>query len=302
MRFGAKARMVLLIVASRLSGLALAAPAAGRPRRTSSPPGPRPPARPTAAGRRAPATKNAGKRGLLHGRHPGPVLRTGRRPPAGRLHPVHRQAPKKRSPACGTRSANCRRCASTCRSGWRSTPRRRRSAPSANARKPARKRCPAGYRSRRELRHGARSPACRRPCRPRPSSTTSCRPRGSRRASVSNLLGNDVYLEADVAWESDFHEGFTIHVPETPFAKALELGLPLPAGRRRLEEPPGLRRALRRRDVHHHADHLPRPGHPTSPFEHIYSTWLLRPTPTRRAGYHLPRRLALPRVADPARH
>jgi hypothetical protein len=33
-----------------------------------------------------------------------------------------------------------------------------------------------------------------------------------------NLLGNNIYLEADVAWGSDYHEGFTIHVPETPFA------------------------------------------------------------------------------------
>ncbi len=33
-----------------------------------------------------------------------------------------------------------------------------------------------------------------------------------------NLLGNNVYLEADVAWESDYHEGFVIHVPKTPFA------------------------------------------------------------------------------------
>jgi hypothetical protein len=41
-----------------------------------------------------------------------------------------------------------------------------------------------------------------------------------------HLLGNDIYLEADVEWEGDFHEGFTIHVPETPFAKALELGFP----------------------------------------------------------------------------
>ncbi|HEU5252179.1 MAG TPA: hypothetical protein VFU16_02495 [Solirubrobacterales bacterium] len=28
------------------------------------------------------------------------------------------------------------------------------------------------------------------------------------------LAGNEVFLEGDVAWESDFHEGFTIHVPE----------------------------------------------------------------------------------------
>ncbi len=33
-----------------------------------------------------------------------------------------------------------------------------------------------------------------------------------------NLLGNNIYLEADLAWDSDYHEGFTIHVPKTPFA------------------------------------------------------------------------------------
>jgi hypothetical protein len=38
------------------------------------------------------------------------------------------------------------------------------------------------------------------------------------------LAGNDVYLEADVAWDGNYHEGFTIHVPETPFAK-LPLGI-----------------------------------------------------------------------------
>jgi hypothetical protein len=34
-----------------------------------------------------------------------------------------------------------------------------------------------------------------------------------------HLLGNDIYLRADVAWDSDYHEGFTIDVPETPFAE-----------------------------------------------------------------------------------
>jgi hypothetical protein len=33
-----------------------------------------------------------------------------------------------------------------------------------------------------------------------------------------NLLGNNVYLKADVAWDGDYHEGFSIDVPETPFA------------------------------------------------------------------------------------
>ena len=31
-----------------------------------------------------------------------------------------------------------------------------------------------------------------------------------------NLAGNNVYLRANVAWDSDFHEGFTIDVPELP--------------------------------------------------------------------------------------
>ena len=34
-----------------------------------------------------------------------------------------------------------------------------------------------------------------------------------------DLLGNDIYLEANVAWDSDYHEGFTIHVPKMPFAE-----------------------------------------------------------------------------------
>jgi hypothetical protein len=33
---------------------------------------------------------------------------------------------------------------------------------------------------------------------------------------------SDIYLEADVAWESDFHEGFTIAVPKVPFVKLLQ--------------------------------------------------------------------------------
>jgi hypothetical protein len=37
-----------------------------------------------------------------------------------------------------------------------------------------------------------------------------------------DLLGNDIYLETGVAWDADFHEGFTIHVPKMPFA-----GIPL---------------------------------------------------------------------------
>jgi hypothetical protein len=36
------------------------------------------------------------------------------------------------------------------------------------------------------------------------------------------LPPSDIYLEADVAWESDFHEGFTIQVPKVPSVKLLQ--------------------------------------------------------------------------------
>jgi hypothetical protein len=40
-----------------------------------------------------------------------------------------------------------------------------------------------------------------------------------------NLLGNNIYLQADIAWESDYHEGFTIHVPALPDLTPLAKGL-----------------------------------------------------------------------------
>jgi len=36
------------------------------------------------------------------------------------------------------------------------------------------------------------------------------------------LPPSDIYLEADVAWDSDFHEGFTIAVPKVPSVKLLQ--------------------------------------------------------------------------------
>jgi hypothetical protein len=36
------------------------------------------------------------------------------------------------------------------------------------------------------------------------------------------LPPSDIFLEADVAWESDFHEGFTINVPKVPLVKLLQ--------------------------------------------------------------------------------
>jgi len=90
-----------------------------------------------------------------------------------------------------------------------------------------------------------------------------------------NLLGNDVYLEADVAWQSDYHEGFTIHVPETPFANALGLGLPL------LQGGFVLKNRLRFDGRSGDGTFIGTPttclgeATPTSPFKDIYSTWLL---------------------------
>jgi hypothetical protein len=40
-----------------------------------------------------------------------------------------------------------------------------------------------------------------------------------------NLAGNNVYLRADVAWEADYHEGFTIDVPPAPSLPPLLEGL-----------------------------------------------------------------------------
>jgi len=86
-----------------------------------------------------------------------------------------------------------------------------------------------------------------------------------------HLLGNDIYLEADVAWESDYHEGFTIHVPATPFAE-----LPL-------FEDKGV--ILKNRLVFDGTSGdgtfitTPTtcfgPATPSSPFKQVYSTWLL---------------------------
>ena len=38
-----------------------------------------------------------------------------------------------------------------------------------------------------------------------------------------HLAGNSVYLEADLACDGDYHEGFTIHVPELPLLEGLIL-------------------------------------------------------------------------------
>lgn len=84
-----------------------------------------------------------------------------------------------------------------------------------------------------------------------------------------HLAGNDIFLEADVAWEDDYHEGFTIDVPETPFAGLFEgEGLILKnrlvfdgtAGDGTFISTPTTCRGE---------------ATPSSPFTHVYSTWLL---------------------------
>jgi hypothetical protein len=80
------------------------------------------------------------------------------------------------------------------------------------------------------------------------------------------LAGNDIYLRANVAWEGDYHEGFTIDVPEAANLEPLIEGL-----------------VLKNRLVFNG-----RAGNGTfvttpttclgpstvAPFEHVYSTWL----------------------------
>jgi hypothetical protein len=84
-----------------------------------------------------------------------------------------------------------------------------------------------------------------------------------------NLLGNNVYLKADVAWDGDYHEGFTIDVPETPFAK-----LPLFEGGVVLEN----RLVFKGRSGDGTFITTPSTcfGEATpGPFQQVYSTWLL---------------------------
>lgn len=82
------------------------------------------------------------------------------------------------------------------------------------------------------------------------------------------LAGNEVFLKADVAWAGDYHEGFTIEVPETPFAS-----LPL------FEEGLILKNRLVFDGRSGDGTFISTPstclGPAEPPFEHVYSTWLL---------------------------
>ncbi len=80
------------------------------------------------------------------------------------------------------------------------------------------------------------------------------------------LAGNDVYLRSDVAWDGNYHEGFTIDVPPTPKLEPLIKGL-----------------VLKNRLVFNgragDGTFITTPstclGPAASPFASVYSTWLL---------------------------
>jgi hypothetical protein len=82
-----------------------------------------------------------------------------------------------------------------------------------------------------------------------------------------NLAGNNVYLKASVAWEGDFHEGFTIEVPEAPKLEPLIEGLIL-KNRLVFEGRAGNGTFITTPST------CFGPAVPSSPFLHIYSTWL----------------------------
>ncbi len=79
------------------------------------------------------------------------------------------------------------------------------------------------------------------------------------------LAGNDVYLKADVDWDGDYHEGFTIEVPKAASLEPLLKGLIL-------------KNRLVFKGRSGDGTFITTPttclGPPVSPFEHVYSTWL----------------------------
>jgi len=96
-----------------------------------------------------------------------------------------------------------------------------------------------------------------------------------------NLAGNNVYLRADVAWSSDYHEGFTIDVPPAPKLAPLIEGLILT-------------NRLVFNGLAGDGTFITTPstclGPAVPPFEHVYSTWLLASSVQEEEDpkYHFP--------------
>ncbi|HEY7455906.1 MAG TPA: hypothetical protein VH703_01420 [Solirubrobacterales bacterium] len=86
-----------------------------------------------------------------------------------------------------------------------------------------------------------------------------------------SLLGNDVFLEADVAWESDYHEYFTIHVAKLDLPTLPLLGEFARVAKNRLvfDGTAGSAGSFITTPTT-----CLGPATPGSPFEHVYSTYL----------------------------
>jgi len=102
-----------------------------------------------------------------------------------------------------------------------------------------------------------------------------------------NLAGSFVYLQADVAWYSDYHEGFTIHVPANALSGLIGEGKVLSGGLI-------LQNRLVFKGRAGNGTFVTTPttclGPPVSPFESVYSTWLLASSVAEEANpeYHFP--------------
>ena len=193
----------------------------------------------------------------LHLRRPGSVLHPGRRAPAVGFTEfiVNTNGLGSAKP----RSANSRRARRPAGRAQRQPP----GDPAVPESRPSRRtRLPAPPTPGRDQRGDRAQPAGRRRAAAlRSRSTTSCPNQGEPALfgfSVACWSSTDVYLDADVAWEGDYHEGFTIRT--SPNAG--------PAGS---AQPPGLRRdQAGNGTLPHDAEHLPRPPR------------ALRARPTRR--------------------
>ena len=89
-----------------------------------------------------------------------------------------------------------------------------------------------------------------------------------------SLLGNDVFLESDVAWESDYHEYFTIHVAKLELPTIPLLGEFARIAKNRLVFDGNGELAGDDGTFITAPTTCLGTAAPGSPFEHVYSTWL----------------------------
>ncbi len=89
-----------------------------------------------------------------------------------------------------------------------------------------------------------------------------------------SLLGNDVFLEADIEWEGDYHEYFTIHVAKLDLPTLPVLGEFARIAKNRLVFDGNGEFAGDDGTFITTPTTCLGPAAPGSPFEHVYSTWL----------------------------